>query len=236
MDKDALQAVARSMGVPPRGSPDAIRRRIREARARATSAAVSESQAVQPAADPMQARVAEAWEAASREINPGTATNPASVSTVAGKIVAAIRSGTYEDVLHPNNKVSRRVFERLTGVKLPPSVSKTRALFTGKPFEVRGDDAVPDDGQKAVETRAQEPATQGDEGPVSSTSSEVIEFSDGTSMTRHSLSNGMFVDVNNGVASLWRRIGPAKNELGVFPSLQAAIDSCSVQNPRNCRG
>jgi N12 class adenine-specific DNA methylase len=54
----------------------------------------------------------------------------------AGKVVTAASTGTYGDILHPDNKNSRALFEMITGVKLPKSATDTKALFTGKPFPV----------------------------------------------------------------------------------------------------
>lgn len=54
----------------------------------------------------------------------------------AGKVVTAATTGTYGDILNPDNKNSRALFELLTGVKLPKSATATKALFTGKPFPI----------------------------------------------------------------------------------------------------
>ncbi|MBK8200428.1 MAG: strawberry notch family protein [Acidobacteria bacterium] len=48
--------------------------------------------------------------------------------------ISAARSGRYNEALHPDNKITRWVFERITGVKLPTSLKGTKALFTGKAF------------------------------------------------------------------------------------------------------
>ena len=54
----------------------------------------------------------------------------------AGKVVTAATTGTYGDILNPDNKNSRALFELITGVKLPKSATATKALFTGKPFPI----------------------------------------------------------------------------------------------------
>ena len=55
----------------------------------------------------------------------------------AGKILDVMESGQFGDILRPDNRHSRAVFEQLTGVKLPKTLSGTKALFTGKPFEMK---------------------------------------------------------------------------------------------------
>jgi hypothetical protein len=50
-------------------------------------------------------------------------------------LLHSIKTGTYSDLLHPDNKISRKIFAKLTGIQLPAGVSKTKALFKGIPFD-----------------------------------------------------------------------------------------------------
>lgn len=59
-------------------------------------------------------------------------------SRTAKHILGAIETGEYSTILDPKNKASRKVFETLTGIKLPTTIKGTTALFTGKPFEMKG--------------------------------------------------------------------------------------------------
>ena len=54
------------------------------------------------------------------------------------RLLSVITSGTYGEIVHPDNAVSRKVFTEVTGVKLPGTVSGTKALFTGTPFPLKG--------------------------------------------------------------------------------------------------
>lgn len=61
-----------------------------------------------------------------------------------GKALAfAIQTGNYSSILDTRNKVSRKVFTAITGVKLPPTIKGTQALFVGKPFPVLSDGSKP---------------------------------------------------------------------------------------------
>jgi len=80
-------------------------------------------------------RHAQRWEALSKQINPEVPISPKTVrEKVVPKIMESITAGTFNDFLRPSNKVSRALFEELTGVKLPKTIRDTEALFTGKPF------------------------------------------------------------------------------------------------------
>lgn len=65
--------------------------------------------------------------------------SPSARTKVAGLIVEAITTGEYSDVVHPDNKNSRAIFEELTGVKLPSGAAATKAIFQGKPFALSVD-------------------------------------------------------------------------------------------------
>jgi len=90
----------------------------------------------QPRAGDVDATIAKIWEKHSRRINPDIPINPKLMRerTVPG-IVEAL-TGTFNDYLRPDNKVSRATFEELTGVKLPKGLAATKALFTGQPFGI----------------------------------------------------------------------------------------------------
>ncbi|MBK7823279.1 MAG: UvrD-helicase domain-containing protein [Tessaracoccus sp.] len=61
-----------------------------------------------------------------------------------GKALAfAIQTGKYSSILDTRNKTSRKVFTAITGVKLPPTIKGTQALFVGKPFPVLSDGSKP---------------------------------------------------------------------------------------------
>lgn len=52
----------------------------------------------------------------------------------AAMVLEAIKTGNYSEILHPNNANSRKLFEQLTGQKLPKGVAATKAMFKGQPF------------------------------------------------------------------------------------------------------
>ncbi len=72
------------------------------------------------------------------EINPQI-TGTAAIKT-ARYIARAIDTGEFNDMLHPDNKTSRKLFEEITGSKLPAGVKATREMFTGKPFQKATED------------------------------------------------------------------------------------------------
>jgi hypothetical protein len=59
----------------------------------------------------------------------------------AGYIFHAITTGQYNDMLNPDNKNTREVFEILTGIKLLSGkkfIEQCATIFNGKPIEVIG--------------------------------------------------------------------------------------------------
>jgi N12 class adenine-specific DNA methylase len=57
----------------------------------------------------------------------------------AAMVRTAIERGSYNTMLHPQNKISRNIFYEITGQKLPAGVSATQKFFTLKPFEKRAE-------------------------------------------------------------------------------------------------
>lgn len=55
----------------------------------------------------------------------------------AERVLVAAQTGVFNDILRPDNKHSRALFQEITGQKLPPGLKSTQDLFTGKPFPVR---------------------------------------------------------------------------------------------------
>lgn len=53
---------------------------------------------------------------------------------LAGKLIEAMDSGTFGDVVHPMNPTMRKVFTEITGRPLPKTVSGTKAVFDGTPI------------------------------------------------------------------------------------------------------
>jgi N12 class adenine-specific DNA methylase len=75
-------------------------------------------------------------------------------------IQKAIETGVFNDLMHPMNKASRKVFSRLTGIPLPKSLKATEALFTGKPFSLRKTAEKPANNiSKKSSASSQQPAT-----------------------------------------------------------------------------
>jgi C-terminal domain on Strawberry notch homologue/P-loop containing NTP hydrolase pore-1 len=59
------------------------------------------------------------------------------------KLAAAIQAGTMHDLLRPDNKLSRKIYEEITGRKLPATVKGTKAVVeSGKP-EIKPATAAP---------------------------------------------------------------------------------------------
>ncbi len=80
-------------------------------------------------------------------------------ATSARKVYEAIETGVYGDILHPDNKHSRALFQKVTGIKLPPTAKGTKAAFTGKPFPISS-------APQASTTPAPEAPTQGQPTPT----------------------------------------------------------------------
>lgn len=74
-----------------------------------------------------------------REEDPGQ--TAAGAQNIAGKLLTAIQSGTWTDLLRPDGKASRRVFARMTGIRLPAALGKSKALFVGKGFPIKTESA-----------------------------------------------------------------------------------------------
>lgn len=65
---------------------------------------------------------------------------PESVSQKNGKALHdVIQNGVYHDIVHPENKVSRQIFEEFTGKKLASTVTGTKANFKGQPMWKTGE-------------------------------------------------------------------------------------------------
>ena len=67
-----------------------------------------------------------------QEIDPEIS-GPAATKTAA-RVLTAIRSGEYNDSVHPQNKAARKLFREITGEKLPAGVKATQEFFTGTPL------------------------------------------------------------------------------------------------------
>lgn len=67
---------------------------------------------------------------------------PTGLYKTAGHILRAVKTGRYNDIMHPDNKASRDVFTELTGVSLPKTVKETKKVFTGKPFPMKTETAL----------------------------------------------------------------------------------------------
>lgn len=81
--------------------------------------------------------IADLWAKESARINPDVPVQHKIVrSKVVPKIVEAATTGTFNDMLRPDNKVSRAVFEKITGTTLPKTLGGTKAQFTGTPFSI----------------------------------------------------------------------------------------------------
>lgn len=52
-------------------------------------------------------------------------------------VLRAVREGSYNDILHPANRVSRGVFEEMTGIKLPKTVKGTVEAVGALPDHIR---------------------------------------------------------------------------------------------------
>lgn len=64
----------------------------------------------------------------------GEGRTPDQSTRTVGMVLKAAETGRFNDAMHPDNKNARKVFEEITGVKLPKGVNDTKALFDGKPF------------------------------------------------------------------------------------------------------
>lgn len=147
-EAQGTQAIEQAGGVQKEAGPAAVPTGLPEA-------GVGETAAVTPTAGilpPREQRI-QALADRLRKINPQIPA-VAAPKTVA-KLIEAMDSGNYNDVLHPDNKTTRQLFTELTGVKLLPTVKATKAQFKGVPFAGKVETTP-----APAETKAETPAAE----------------------------------------------------------------------------